>query len=323
MRKIGIIGAFDEIEKYLIEIKKVSDIKLQGVCFSDQNLEEKVEDWTYCNVYDSFDLLIKEIDILFIVSTISEEFEISKKALSEAKHVFTVHPITITADQALKLLGIAIEKETYINFSLNTKYDPTYLTVEPHIKDPSFMEVHNLLQFPYATNDNSVIMELLIQDVDIVLRHVNSKVNRISANGVSVISDDLDMATVRIEFEDKRVANFTSSRVSMKKLHKIRFFQQDTYISIAFDSSEVEVVKISDYNKEEEDPFAMVVDVGKNKGFKKFSFDKPETKQINTFEFEVNELLNAIQKKDVLDNKLNHLSNTLNVIKYIDDAINN
>jgi predicted dehydrogenase len=322
MKNIGIIGAQDIIEKYQIKIKDCANLKLQGVYLTDQELQEKEQNVVNENVFNSFDLLMEQIDILFIVSPVQSEFKIAESALIKSRHVFIAHQSEITSHQAIKLVNIAFEKELFIYFGLISKFNPAYQTVKSNIQEPSFIEVHNLIQFPYANKENSVIMDLMAQDIDIILKHVNSKVSRISANGVSVISDNPDIATARIEFENGSVANITSSRVSMKKLHKIRFFQDNTYVSIDFDADQVEIVRISDYIKDEEDPFAMIVEVGKDKGFKKISFDKPSIKPIDVIKSELDNLLNVINDSKILENQMNILKKNLSIANQINEIIN-
>ena len=129
------------------------------------------------------------------------------------------------------------------------RFNPAYVAAFNHIEDPMFIESHRLSDFNPRGTDVSVIMDLMIHDIDIVLNTVKSKVKKINASGVSIISNSPDIANARIEFENKCVANLTASRISLKKMRKTRIFQKDAYISIDFLEKELQIVKIKDADK--------------------------------------------------------------------------
>ena len=120
-----------------------------------------------------------------------------------------------------------------------------------------FIESHRLSSYPSRGTDVSVVLDLMIHDIDIVLSIVGSKVVNLSANGTMIISNSPDIANARIEFENGCVANLTASRLSLKKMRKMRIFQSDSYISIDFDKSKSEIVNILDYDKKNK--YAMTI----------------------------------------------------------------
>ena len=111
-----------------------------------------------------------------------------------------------------------------------------------------FIESHRLSSYPSRGTDVSVVLDLMIHDIDIVLSLVDSKITKISANGTKIISSSPDIANARIEFENGCVANLTSSRLSLKKMRKMRVFQTDSYISLDFDSGSSEIIKIKNFD---------------------------------------------------------------------------
>jgi predicted dehydrogenase len=149
-----------------------------------------------------------------------------------------------------------------------------------------FIETHRLAQFNPRGTDVPVVLDLMIHDLDIILTVVKSGIKRISASGVSVVSDTPDITNARIEFDNGCVANLTSSRISMKNMRKSRFFQKDAYISVDFLTKEMEVVRMEDVEGEP-DPLDIVFDLGPGKPVKKIFFDKPDITEINAIREEL------------------------------------
>jgi len=150
--------------------------------------------------------------------------------------------------------------------------------------------VHRLAQFNPRGTDVSVILDLMIHDIDIILKLVNSNVKTMSANGVSVMSDTPDIANVRIEFDNGCVANLTSSRISMKKMRKMRLFQKNAYISIDFLEKKTEITKL----KTAEDKNAFTFDVETNNGKKTIAFYSPKIEDKNAIKLELESFRDAI-----------------------------
>jgi len=167
-----------------------------------------------------------------------------------------------------------------------------------------FMEVHRLAEFNPRGTDVSVILDLMIHDIDIVLSIVKSTVSRISASGVAVMSDTPDIANVRIEFHNGCVANLTSSRISLKKMRKMRLFQKDAYIGIDFLDKKTEIIKL----KTPEDEGLFTLDIETNSGRKTIAIDNPEIKQSNAIRMELEMFRDSIlQNKPVAVNAIDGL----------------
>ena len=153
-----------------------------------------------------------------------------------------------------------------------------------------FIEVHRLAQFNPRGTEVSVILDLMIHDIDIVLSIVKSDVKTISASGVGVMTDTPDIANVRIEFNNGCVANLTSSRISMKKMRKMRLFQKDAYIGIDFLNKKTEIIKL----KEEQDTNAFAFDIETPNGVKTIAIANPPVPEVNAIKKELEEFRNAI-----------------------------
>ena len=173
------------------------------------------------------------------------------------------------------------------------RFNPAFQAALPYFDNPMFIETHRLAQFNPRGTDVPVVLDLMIHDIDIVLSVVKSRVKKISASGVAVISDTHDITNARLEFENGAVANLTASRISLKNMRKSRFFQKDAYISVDFLTKELEVVRMQDVVGEA-DPFDIVLDLGPNKAPKKIFIDKPELQEINAIKEELKSFYDAI-----------------------------
>ena len=155
-----------------------------------------------------------------------------------------------------------------------------------------FIESHRLSEFNPRGTDVSVVLDLMIHDIDIVLNLINSKVKKISSSGVSVISETPDIANARIEFDNGAVANLTASRISLKNMRKLRFFQKETYISVDLYNKKVEVVKMMDAPKKLNE-FALTLENAE--GIKKqVLFETPKIINYNAIQVELENFSDSI-----------------------------
>ena len=231
-------------------------------------------------------------DLVDIVAPTIEHFEISKAAITKGKHVFVEKPLANTMDEARELLKLA--KEANIKFQVGhvERFNPAFLALKGYSINPMFIEVHRLAQFNPRGTDVSVILDLMIHDIDIILNLVNSNVKYISANGVAVMSDTPDIANVRIEFDNGCVANLTSSRISMKKMRKMRLFQKDAYIGIDFLEKKTEVIKLNT----DEDKQVFTFDIETNNGKKTIAIANPTVAVGNAIKMELEAFVSAINQ---------------------------
>ena len=180
----------------------------------------------------------------------------AKFFLEKKIHVFIEKPITTNIKQANELISIKNKFKLVGQVGHVERFNGAFLEVEK-LLNPMFIESHRLSSYPSRGTDVSVVLDLMIHDIDIVLSIVDSKLVNLSANGTKIISNSPDIANARIEFENGCVANLTASRLSLKKMRKMRIFQSDSYISIDFDKSKSEIVNILDYDKKNK--YAMTI----------------------------------------------------------------
>ena len=174
------------------------------------------------------------------------------------------------------------------------RFNPAFVAAKQHLDRPMFIETHRLAQFNPRGTDVPVVLDLMIHDIDIILSIVRSGVKKVSASGVSVISETHDIANARIEFDNGCVANLTSSRISLKNMRKTRFFQKDAYISVDFLDKNLEVFKMEELEGEA-DPFDIILDLGTDKPKKKILIDKPDIIESNAIKEELRAFYNSIE----------------------------
>lgn len=224
--------------------------------------------------------LIDAADCIDIVTPTLQHFEIASNSIKQGKHVFIEKPITETVEEARTLIKLAQEGQTIVQVGHVERFNPAFTVANNYLMNPMFIETHRLAQFNPRGTDVPVVLDLMIHDIDIILSVVKSRVRKISASGVAVVSDSHDITNARIEFENGCVANLTASRISMKNMRKSRFFQRDAYVSVDFLNKEMEVVEMEDIVGEPDD-FDIVFDPGSGKMKKRILFNKPEIIESN------------------------------------------
>ena len=294
MLKVGVLGA-GHLGKIHIRLLLELNDKFEFVGFydpSDNNAAAAIESYNIKR-FETIDELLDAVDCVDIVTPTISHFDCASKALRKSKHVFIEKPVTETIEEAKILSELAQEAGVKVQVGHVERFNPAFQAAVPFLNNPMFIETHRLAQFNPRGTDVPVVLDLMIHDLDAILSVVKSGVKRISASGVSVVSDTPDIANARIEFDNGCVANLTASRISMKNMRKSRFFQKDAYISVDFLIKELEVVRMEDVEGES-DQFDMVLELGKGKPSKKILFDKPDIEDGNAIKEELSTFADAI-----------------------------
>jgi predicted dehydrogenase len=287
MLKIGLFGVGHLGKIHARLIKELSDVyEFVGFYDPSESNAAFAQNDLGLKRYTSIDELISKVDCIDIVTPTLSHYEIAQVALRNSKHVFIEKPITETFEEASKLQKLANEAEVKVQVGHVERFNPAFKQALPYLNDPMFIETHRLAQYNPRGTDVPVVLDLMIHDLDIILSVVKAKIKRISASGVSVVSDTPDITNARIEFENGCVANLTASRISLKNMRKTRFFQRDAYISVDFLTKETEIVKMSTVEGEP-DPFDIVLDLGEGKAKKKIEIFKPDVLSSNAIKEEL------------------------------------
>jgi len=295
MIKIGVVGAghLGKIHLKLLNSSKKFD--LIGFYDTDKISSKELSKKEGYNYFSNLDSLLDNVEAIDIVSPTTTHYEIAKHVISKNKNVFIEKPITDKTIHAKELIELSKKNNTIGQVGHVERFNPAYVAAKPHFNNPMFIESHRLSDFNPRGNDVSVIMDLMIHDIDIVLNTVKSKVKTINASGVSIVSDSPDIANARIEFENKCVANLTASRISLKKMRKTRIFQKDAYISIDFLEKELQIVKIKDVD-ESNSNLSMVLKTNSGKD-KVIYFENPEILEENSILNELESFAESMNNK--------------------------
>lgn len=282
MLKIGIFGVGHLGKIHLSQWATMKDVEIVGF-FDPSNANADSVAQYQIPRFDSAEELIQAADAIDIIAPTTHHFKICEQAIRNGKHIFVEKPMTNTMEEAKTLVKLVEEANIKFQVGHVERFNPAFLALKGHELKPMFIEVHRLAEFNPRGTDVSVILDLMIHDIDIVLSIVQSTVNRISASGVAVMSDTPDIANVRIEFHNGCVANLTSSRISLKKMRKMRLFQKDAYIGIDFLDKKTEIIKL----KTPADEGLFTLDIDTNSGKKTIAIDNPEIKQTNAIRMEL------------------------------------
>lgn len=292
MLKIGIFGVGHLGKFHLNNWKNIAGAELIGFFDpNDTNAAEVEEKYGLKRFHDAEEL-IQQVDAVDIVAPTNFHFELCQLALRNGKHVFVEKPMADNIEQAKEIVQLVKEAKVKFQVGHVERFNPAFQALQNRSLHPMFIEVHRLAQFNPRGTEVSVILDLMIHDIDIILHLVNSGVKNIHASGVSVMTDTPDIANVRIEFHNGCVANLTSSRISMKKMRKMRLFQKDAYIGIDFLDKKTEIIKL----KGEGDEALFHFDIETQNGTKTIAIDNPEIVEVSAIEAELRAFYDAIIK---------------------------
>ncbi|MFN4007276.1 MAG: Gfo/Idh/MocA family oxidoreductase [Chitinophagaceae bacterium] len=290
MLKVGIFGVGHLGKFHVSNWLKIPDATIVGFYDpNDANAAAVTAEFGLQRFADAATLM-QAIDAADVVAPTNHHFSLCELAIRMGKHVFVEKPLANTMQEAKLLVEMAREANVKVQVGHVERFNPAYLAVKEVALKPMFIEVHRLAQFNPRGTEVSVILDLMIHDIDIILSIVKSDVKQISASGVAVMTDTPDIANVRLEFHNGCVANLTSSRISMKKMRKMRLFQKDAYIGIDFLEKKTEVIKL----KEPNDTNVFSFDLETPNGTKTIAIANPEVQQVNAILLELTAFTDAI-----------------------------
>lgn len=283
--KVGIIGCGHLGKLHIKNIKEIEseneNIRLIGLFDTNKSESDNLAIKYKVKSFTTLSELLESINTVFIVTPTTSHFDIAKECIQKNIHTFIEKPVTETLDEADELQSL-LSNNTIVQVGHIERFNPAVLAVEKYNISPLFVECHRLSQFNPRGTDVSVVKDLMIHDIDIILNLVKSKVKTIEANGVGVLTDTVDIANTRIAFENGCVANITASRVSLKKMRKMRIFQRNAYISIDFLNNTSEVFRLSEDS--ETSVFSMPVNM--NGKEYKITYEKPAVNILNAMKYE-------------------------------------
>jgi predicted dehydrogenase len=287
--RIGIVGLGKLGKIHLEQLSSIAEFKVVALYDINTSLSMKVSESLGLAFHGFYEDFLNECEAVLIATPTSSHFEYAELAIRKGKHVFIEKPITHTLEEAKKIIELADEAGIIVQVGHVERFNPAFTAIKKRTIAPMFIESHRLAQFNVRGTDVSVVLDLMIHDIDIILSLVKANVKKIHASGVAVASDSIDIANARIEFDNGAVANLTASRISFKQMRKMRLFQHNEYISIDFLEKKVDVFKLTD------DPNAFGIPLNEAQPDKKIQMEQIEVKETNAIKAELMAFKTAIE----------------------------
>lgn len=293
MIKIGVIGVGHLGSIHLRLLKELPEFQVMGIYDLNPEKAKAVAEEFGVQAWEDMSALIDACDAVDIVTPTISHYECAKAALKRFKHIFIEKPVTHTVEEAKSLMRLAREAGVKAQVGHVERFNPAFLSMRDQELRPMFIESHRLAQWNPRGTDVSVVLDLMIHDIDIILTLVGAGIKKVSASGVTVISETPDIANARIEFDNGAVANLTASRISFKNMRKMRLFQKKMYLSIDFLNKSSEIIQLNEGDSTP-DPDKMKVEFTSGDKTKYLTFENPKVQPVNSIKMEFEEFARAI-----------------------------
>jgi len=244
--RVGVVGAGYLGRFHAEKYARMDDVELIGVVDINKSQAEDVAERFNTKAYSHHQYLFGKVDAVSIVVPTPAHFSIAKDFLENNIDVLIEKPMSETTEEADELICFSKSKNLIIQVGHLERFNPAVVALQDIIKKPMFIESHRLSIYKDRCTDVSVVLDLMIHDIDIILNFVRSEITGIHAAGIPVISGQVDIANARLEFKSGCIANVTASRISTKNERKIRLFQKNAYISVDFANQGITFIKQND-----------------------------------------------------------------------------
>jgi predicted dehydrogenase len=295
--RVGVIGLGHLGSLHAKMFGEIAEAHLAAVFDTDAAKLREIAGREHAAPCATLDELLNSVEAVSIATPTSAHHAVAAEALRRGVHVFIEKPITTTTDEARTLIDAAKAKNLVIQVGHIERFNPALLALEKYHLRPMFIESHRLAQFNPRGTDVAVVLDLMIHDIDIIASLVRSPVRSIEANGVAVVSESIDIANARLQFENGCVANVTASRISQKKMRKLRMFQRDAYISVDFLEGNAEVFRLVDEGDPSAKATMMLGAIEKGSVKRNIVYEQPEISDINPLKFELEQFVGAVRTK--------------------------
>lgn len=296
--RVGVIGTGHLGKLHTKMFSQLQNADLVGVFDADFSTAKSVAKENNTTAFETIDELIGKVEAVSIAAVTSAHYQLAKKCLENKIHVFVEKPITVLLDEAEELVMLARENKMNLQVGHIERFNPALLALEKYKLNPLFVQSDRLAQFNPRGTDVAVVLDLMIHDIDIILSLVKSEVKSVQASGVAVVSNNIDIANARIEFENGAVANVTASRISQKKMRKMRLFQKEGYLSLDFITGVSEVFRLVPADQKVEEAHINFGEIGVGDKKKFVIYEQPEQVEVNALKYELDLFLQSIIKKE-------------------------
>jgi hypothetical protein len=317
MIKIGIIGAGHLGRIHISLLKEIKEFNIIGFYDKNKEVSESVEKDFGIKSYPNAEELIKQCDAIDVVSPTPFHFEYAKLSIKAGRHVFIEKPVTGHPDEAKELLRIAYEAGIIAQVGHVEQFNPAVLAARPFITRPVYINAERLAIYNPRGTDVSVVLDLMIHDIDLVLSMVKSDIKKIQSNGSPVICETDDIAHARIDFNNGAIANITVSRVALSNKRSLEVFQKENFLSIDLLNKTLTKVELKKEHKL--DVYESVIAVRDDKSLIKQPI---LVKPVNAIKRELELFAQAIKNNTKAAISLDDAYLTMKVIQQIMDGMN-
>ena len=290
--RIGVVGVGHLGQHHVKHLVKMKRVHFSGIYDKKQSRAEKVVSDYKIKSFNSLNELIDRSDGLTVVTPTADHCATALKCIQKGKHVFIEKPMSDSVRSANSLLRAAEERGVLIQVGHIERLKPALLAIKDYELSPKFIEIQRLAPYTSRGTDVPVVLDLMIHDIDILLYFVDSTVKNISATGLSIMTDSVDIAHARIRFKNGTVASLTSSRIAKDKVRKIKIFQKNMYITIDMLLTLSEVYRVVDKNKSHSKFTAQLDYKGTHR---EIVYEKPEIQLKDPLQMELENFADSIK----------------------------
>ena len=313
---IGVIGVGHLGEYHVKHLKTIKKSKLIGIFDSNSKRASIISKRYGVDNFKSQSELIEKCDAISIVTPTESHYKIAKTILKYGKHVFVEKPITANVRDANELIDLAIKRRLILQVGHIERINPALLALSDYKLDPKYIEIQRLAPYSVRGTDVPVVLDKMIHDLDILLSLVKTPLKEIHADGLSILTESIDMAHARISFQNNTIANITSSRIAKEDIRKVKLFQKNLYCTLDLLKGSAEIYEIdSNSNSNIKVPFEY------NGKQKTITYTKPIIKDFDPLRQELKNFINSIagKEKPIVDgiNARNALALAIKINKLI------
>jgi predicted dehydrogenase len=293
--RIGVVGVGHLGTLHARKLSALQGVTLGGVHDRQPERARQVARDLHTVAFADLEALLEAVDAITVATPTGSHFEVARRAIECGKHLFIEKPITATVGEADMLCREATRRGLIVQVGHVERFNPAVLAMERFAVRPLFIESHRLAQFRPRGSDVAVVLDLMIHDIDLILHFVRAPVRQVDANGVSVVSDTVDIANARLQFENGCVANVTASRISQRPMRKMRLFQPNSYVSIDFSEGRAEVFRLvgEDEPKVRGTVLLGEVDAGTRK--RRIVYEQPKVRKVDALSAEFEQFAESVR----------------------------
>ncbi len=252
--RVGVVGV-GYLGRFHARIyNDMTGVELVGVVDIDRSTAQSVADQLGCTAYTKYADLLDKVEAVSIVVPTALHLQVARPFLERHIHMLMEKPIAPSYEESLELVKLAEHDGVILQVGHLERFNAGVMALGERVRNPRFIEVHRLGTFVDRATDVDVVTDLMIHDIDIALSLVKANIEEIAAVGIPVLTNHVDIANARLEFENGAVANVTASRVSNKKLRRIRVFGQHNYYGLNYIDQQLEIVRAKPATTDEERP---------------------------------------------------------------------